>query len=98
MRLTSMRPTSLLAVAILLSATAGAPNLAKAIEGASPAAPQTHDATAAQHQRNEESEKDQAAEVELAAGLLQRLAQGLRAHLRQGRLCRRHRGAARHGL
>jgi tetratricopeptide (TPR) repeat protein len=34
-----MRKTSLLAAAILLSATAGAPNIAKAIEGASPAAP-----------------------------------------------------------
>ena len=34
-----MRKTSLLAAAILLSAAAGAPNIAKAIEGASPAAP-----------------------------------------------------------
>ncbi len=36
-----MRPTSLLAAAIFLSAAAGAPTIAKAIEGASPAAPQT---------------------------------------------------------
>ncbi len=41
MRPMSMRPTSLLAAAIFLSAAAGAPNLAKAIEGASPAPPQT---------------------------------------------------------
>jgi tetratricopeptide (TPR) repeat protein len=35
-----MRKTSLLAAAILLSAAAGAPNIARAIEGANPAPPQ----------------------------------------------------------
>src|SRR5271154_4622694 len=34
-----MRKTSLLAAAILLSAAAGAPDIARAIEGSSPAAP-----------------------------------------------------------
>ena len=41
-----MRKSSLLAAAILLSAAAGAPDIANAIEGASPTAPQSDQSTA----------------------------------------------------
>ena len=52
-----MRKTSLLAAAILLSAAAGAPDIAKAIEGANPAPPQTTHAAAEQHHRHQEAKR-----------------------------------------